>query len=58
MDQIDTRMFSVRQLYMTKKMNWCLSYNEMLRKKGKNGITPRGEIQRYIAVHYQLRDFG
>ena len=36
MDQIDARRFSVRQFYMAKNINWCLSYNEMLRKKGKN----------------------
>ena len=36
MDQIDARGLSVRQLYLAKNINWCLSYNEMLRKKGRN----------------------
>ena len=36
MDQIDARRLSVRQFYLAKNINWCLSYNEILRKKGKN----------------------
>ena len=36
MDQIDARRFSIQQFYMAKNINWCLSYNEMLRKKGNN----------------------
>ena len=36
MDQIDARRLSVRQFYLAKNINWCLSYNELLRIKGKN----------------------
>ena len=36
MDQIDARRFSVRQSYLAKSIDCCLSYNESLRKKGKN----------------------
>ena len=36
MDQIDALGLSVRQLYLAKNINWCLSYNEMLPKKGRN----------------------
>ena len=36
MDQVDARRLSVRQLCLAKNINWCLSYNEILRKKGRN----------------------
>ena len=37
MNEIDARRFSVRQFYLAKSLDWCLCYNEMLRKKKKNG---------------------
>ena len=36
MNEIDARRFSVRQFYLAKSLDWCLCYNEMLRKKKKN----------------------
>ena len=36
MDQIDARRLSVRQFYLAKRIEWCLSQNELLRKKVKS----------------------
>ena len=38
---IDARTFSVRMFYCARNLDWCLSYNETLRKKGNsNGELP------------------
>ena len=48
MNEIDARRFSVRQFYLAKSLDWCLCYNEMLRKKKKN----RGDEPLYSEDEY------
>ena len=38
--EIDARRFSINQFYEAKSMDWCLSYNEILRRKGNRVDDP------------------
>ena len=50
MDQIDARRFSVRYFYLSKSLDWCLTYNEQLRKKGKRSDEPRYPEDKYQEI--------
>ena len=35
-DSVDARSFSVRSFFLASNLDWCLEYNEKLRKKGRS----------------------
>lgn len=58
MDQIDARRFSVRYFYLAKSIDWCLNYNEQLRKKGKRCDEPRYPEDKYNAIFQNILASG
>ncbi len=50
MKEVDARRFSVRQFYLAKNIDWCIRYNEMLRKKGKKTDDQLYAEDKYAAI--------
>ena len=58
MDQVDARRFSVRYFSLAKSIDWCLSYNEMIRKKGKRSEEPLYPADKYNAIFQNILASG
>lgn len=54
MSEIDARRFSVRQFYLAKSIDWCLNYNEMIRKKNKRSDEPLYPAEKYDAIFQNI----
>lgn len=54
MYEIDARRFSVRQFYLAKSIDWCLNYNEMVRKKNKRSDEPLYPEEKYDAIFQNI----
>ena len=54
MSEIDARRFSVRQFYLAKSIDWCLNYNEMVRKKNKRSDEPLYPAEKYDAIFQNI----
>ena len=54
MSEIDARRFSVRQLYLAKSLDWCLNYNEMVRKKNGWSEEPLYPAEKYDAIFQHI----
>ena len=50
MTEIDARRLSVHQFYMCKSIEWCLSYNESLRRKSGWNDDPVYSEEKYAAI--------
>ena len=58
MDQIDARRFSVRYFYLSKTLDWCLNYNEIIRKKTKRRDEPLYPDDKYNAIFQNILASG
>ena len=62
--EIDGCRFSINQFYEARRMDWCLSYNEILRQKGKKVDNAAytddkfNDVFNYIVQSGILRDIG
>ena len=57
--EFDARRFSVRMFFLSKSIEWCLSYNEQLRKKGKMSIeNPVYPKDKFDAIFQNILDSG
>ncbi len=60
MDQIDARRFSVNYFNHAKRLDWCLSYNELIRNKAKcrGGDEPLYPTDKYNAIFQNILASG
>ena len=58
MGQIDARRFSVRYFYLAKSLDWCLNYNEIIRKKTKCHDEPLYPNDKYNAIFQNILASG
>ena len=58
MDEIDARRFSVRYFYLAKSLDWCLNYNEIIRKKTKRRDEPLYPDDKYNAIFQNILASG
>ena len=56
--EIDARRFSVSQFYDARSMDWCLSYNEILRQKGKKPNNLDYTDEKFNAIVDYIRQSG
>ena len=57
--EFDARRFSVRMFFLSKSIEWCLSYNDQLRKKGKMSIeNPLYPKDKFDAIFQNILDSG
>ena len=54
MTQIDARRFSVRQFFLAKSLDWCINYNEILRKKNRRTDEPLYPADKYAAIFQHI----
>ena len=54
MKEIDARRFSVRQFYLAKSLDWCLNYNEILRKKKNKFDEPLYSTNKYDQIFQNI----
>lgn len=58
MTQIDARRFSVRQFFLAKSLDWCINYNEILRKKNKSMEGPLYLEDKYAEIFQHILASG
>lgn len=58
MTEIDARRFSVRQFFLAKSLDWCINYNEILRKKNKNTDGPLYSEDKYADIFRNILASG
>ena len=58
MEEIDARRFSVRQFFLAKSIDWCLNYNEILRKKMNKREDPLYSEDRYAEIIQNIFSSG
>ena len=58
MKEIDARRFSVRQFYLAKSLDWCLNYNEILRKKKNRVDEPLYSMNKYDQIFQNILTSG
>ena len=57
--KFDARRFSVRMFYLSKSIEWCLSYNDQVRKKGKMSLeNPLYPKDKFEAIFQNIIDSG
>ena len=57
--KFDARRFSVAMFYQAKSIEWCLSYNDQIRKKGLMSLDdPLYPKEKFDAIFQNILDSG
>ena len=56
--EIDARRFSVRQFFLAKNIDWCINYNEILRKKKSSMEETLYPEDKYAAIFQHILASG